>query len=479
MTIDDCGLNASLVAIIALSTMTCRAALSADVGRADSSPYGITLPKLFSDGMVLQRDMPVPVWGLADPGEKVTVKVAGQEASAVADDKRQWLVKLPAMQAGGPFEMTVSGKNTLVVKDVLVGEVWICAGQSNMEKPIGPHPGQKPCPNWEQEIAGANFPEMRLLEVPPKGAPKPVTDVSVQWLVCTPANIRIKRGGGHGYSAAAYFFGRELHKELRVPVGLIAASASGTRCEPWTPHGEGVPPNNRPDLFNGIINPLIPFAMRGVIWYQGESNMGDGMKYCDRMKALIAGWRKAWGQGDFPFYFVQLPPADYGADPLKLPELREAQAATLVLPNTGMAVTIDIGSYPDCHAPNKQDVGKRLALSGLAKVYGRGNLVYSGPLYKSMSVEGGKVRIRFDHIGGGLAARDGNAKELTWFEMAGADRKFVKAGAQIDGETVLVSNDAVAQPAAVRFGWHQQAVPNLMNKEGLPAAPFRTDDWPR
>jgi sialate O-acetylesterase len=312
-------------------------------------------------------------------------------------------------------------------------------------------------------------------------------------------------------NVVGYYFGRKLQTTLKIPIGIIDNSAGGSKLHTWFTHY--CPVGNKTSftladttdlkilkytneaLSNQLDNygayypgiyyyghnfPIMGFPFVGAIWWQGEFNVGTGEALYEKLfTALIRDWRKTWGQGDFPFYFVQLPPADYGADPLKLPELREAQAATLVLPNTGMAVTIDIGSYPDCHAPNKQDVGKRLALSGLAKVYGRGNLVYSGPLYKSMSVEGGKVRIRFDHIGGGLAARDGNAKELTWFEIAGADRKFVKAGAQIDGETVLVSNDAVAQPAAVRFGWHQQAVPNLMNKEGLPAAPFRTDDLPR
>ena len=294
-------------------------------------------------------------------------------------------------------------------------------------------------------------------------------DIPCKWLPCSPQTIVIQRGGGHGYSACAYFFGRELARELKVPIGLIAASASGTRCEPWTPQNK--PGQEMPVWYNGMIAPLMPMAMRGVIWYQGESNMGDGMKYFLKMKDLISGWRSAWGLGDFPFYFVQLPNYGCGAD--NLARLREAQTATLALPNTGMAVTIDIGSWPDCHCPNKQEAGRRLALWALAKDYGRTGLVFSGPLYRSMQVEGDKCRIRFDHTGSGLATRDGS-RDLTCFEIAGADRKFVAARAWIDGQSVLVSSPTVMQPAAVRFAWDEQAVPNLVNREGLPASTFRS-----
>jgi sialate O-acetylesterase len=221
-----------------------------------------------------------------------------------------------------------------------------------------------------------------------------------------------------------------------------------------------------------MIAPLMPMAIRGVIWYQGESNMGDGMKYCRKMKELITGWRKPWGLGDFPFYFVQLP--DYGCGADSLARLREAQTATLAVPSTGMAVTIDIGSWPDCHCPNKQEAGRRLALWALAKDYGRTGLVYSGPLYRSMQVDGDKIRIRFDHTGSGLTTRD-SSKDLTCFEIAGAHQKFVKAEARIDGPCVLVSSPTVNRPTAVRFAWDEQAVPNLINKEGLPASTFRTD----
>ena len=222
-----------------------------------------------------------------------------------------------------------------------------------------------------------------------------------------------------------------------------------------------------------MVNPLVPFAIRGAIWYQGEANISDGAIYHEKMKALISGWRKVWGQGDFPFYFVQLAPYKYRrADPQYLPRIWEAQTATLSVPNTGMAVTVDIGNPKNIHPRNKRDVGKRLALWALSKTYGQKDIVYSGPLYKSMSIEGDKIRIRFDHVGGGLASRD--AKPLNWFEISGKDMKFVKAKAKIDGETLVVSSETVAMPVAVRFAWFQTAKPNLMNKEGLPASPFRT-----
>ncbi|MCX6872700.1 MAG: sialate O-acetylesterase [Verrucomicrobia bacterium] len=432
----------------------------------------VRLPRLLSDNMVLQRDMPIPIWGWANPNEKVTVRLGKSSASATAGTNGQWSVKLPKLSAGGPYQLTVAGVNTLTLTNVLIGEVWLCAGQSNMEKPIGIHPGQQPCLNYEKEIAAADYPEIRLMEVPPENPRTPGDDIAgAQWLVCTPQNIVVKRGGGHGYSACAYFFGRELHKELKVPVGLIAASMSGCPCEPFTP-----PSGER---WLGMINPLVPYGIRGSIWYQGEANLGNDMLYHDKMNTLITGWRKAWAQGDFPFLFVQVALCKYTDDVEMAPRLWEAQTATLDVPNTGMAVTHDISSYPDCHATNKQEVGRRLALWALAKTYGKSSIVYSGPIYKSMEVAPGpgpaKIRIQFDHTGSGLASRDG--KPLDHFTIAGEDQKFVEAKAVIDGKSVFVWSNVVAKPVAVRFGWRQDADPNLMNKEGLPAPCFRTDKW--
>jgi len=495
------------------------AILPASLGRAD-----VRLPRIFSRDMVVQREKPICVWGWADPGEKVSVKMGDAEQSATAGDKGEWMVKLPAIPAGGPHKMTITGKNTIELANILAGEVWVCSGQSNMEMGIGA------CKEGEKEIAAANYPKIRLFHVESKTSGTPVNDVVGGWRVCSPGTIA--GFGWGGFSGVGYFFGREIHKSLDVPVGLIDTSWGGTRIEPWTPPegfasvpalkdivntieaanrdypkacakalddieaaipaarkalAEGKLPGPLPvmprhpldneqrptGLYNAMVNGIVPFACRGAIWYQGESNLGEGMLYFEKMKGLISGWRKVWGNDEMAFYYVQLAPYRYGGDPTRLPGIWEAQTATLSIPNTGMAVTTDISTIGDIHPPNKQEVGRRLALWALAKTYGKSDLVYMGPMYKSMAVEGNKIRLTFDNVGGGLASRDG--KDLSWFEIAGSDKKFVKATATIDGQTVVVSSDAVAAPAAVRFGWHELAEPNLMNKEGLPASPFRTD----
>ena len=494
----------------------------------------VRLPHIIADGMVLQRDIEVPIWGWAEPGEEVAVTMADHKATAKADAAGKWLVRLPAMKAGGPHGMTVAGKNTIELKDILVGEVWICSGQSNMDM------GIRSVNRGEQEVAEAKFPQIRLFRIGYKTAPAPQEDVDAQWKPCSPDNIGTGGFFNVGFSAVAYFFGRELHKELNVPIGLIQSAWGGSRIEPWTPPvgfaaveslkdivktidsatpnfdaavkktvedirtwlpgaektvAEGKPvapppawPKHQLDdmgqptgIYNAMIHPLVPLAIRGAIWYQGESNAPEGMAYCDKMKALIGGWRKIWGQGDFPFYYVQIAPLDGQAGLYKayaddqLPRLWEAQTAALAIPNTGMVVTNDISDLADIHPKNKQDVGKRLALWALAKTYGRTGLVCSGPLYKSMAIEADQIRVRFDYLGAGLASRDG--KPLTWFAVAGEDHKFVDAQAVIDGDTVVVRSEQVPKPVAVRFAWSMTAQPNLMNKEGLPASAFRTDRW--
>ena len=490
----------------------------------------VTLPHIIDSNMVLQRDKPLPIWGWAEPGEQVRVKIAQNKVSIRADAQGKWMVKLPAMKAGGPYRMTVSGRNTIYLTNILVGEVWVCSGQSNMELGIGL------ANNAEQEIATADYPKIRLFHIPRRPSGQPAPDIDATWRVCSPNSVSL--GSWGGFSAVAYFFGRQLHNQLNIPVGLIDTSWGGSRIDPWThPAGfeqlpklqdiaakveqanidyrktveESLDPietwlqatqkaleadrpvplspawpqhllnrHDRPTgLYNGMIHPLVPFAIRGAIWYQGESEAmkNDGMLYHEKMKALINGWRKVWGQGELPFYFVQIAPCKYYSHyphgPFALPKIWEAQTATLSLPNTGMAVTTDIGDVNDIHPPNKQDVGKRLALIALAKAYDKQDFVYSGPLYQSISIEGHKVRIYFDHVGSGLGSRDGNA--LTWFEITGKDGEFVKANAVIDMNTVVVSNPNVPNPVAVRFAWYEQAIPNLVNKEGLPASPFRTD----
>lgn len=487
-----------------------------DVVRGD-----VKLPAVVGDHMVLQRDLPLPIWGWADPGEEVTVTFGENKASTKADEAGKWQVKLPALKAGGPLEMTIQGKNTIKLTDILMGEVWVGSGQSNMQWSV------TQSADAAQETAAAKYPKIRLFAVPlvPSGAP--ARDVNARWVECSPATVG-------GFSAVLYFYGRELHKTLDVPVGLINTSWGGTRIEPWIPPagfesqkelkkevenlkgvlknyqntlktsvnllrpwfnaaekaiaaGEPIPdppalpghPLNSSGgptgLYNGMVHPLVPFAIRGAIWYQGESNVGQGMYYHELMKGLIQGWRTVWGEGDFPFYYVQLAPYRYGGRETALPEIWEAQTATLAFPNTGMAVITDIATVGNIHPPNKQDVGKRLALWALAKTYGKSEVVYSGPQFESLTVELEEARIKFKHADDGLVSRDG--KPLTWFTLAGADKKFHPATATISGDTLVVRSNNVTAPVAVRFAWHQLAEPNLINKAGLPALPFRTDTW--
>jgi sialate O-acetylesterase len=412
--------------------------------------------------MVLQRDKPVPIWGWADAGEEVTVTLADHKQSTKADARGKWKVSLPALKADGKAHtLTVAGKNKIELTDVLIGEVWVGSGQSNMEWPLSLTHKAK------EAIGAAKHPKVRLFHVPKVTTSVPVRDVPVvdrpiSWKVCTPATVP-------QFSAVLYYFGLKLHKELDVPVGLINSSWGGSPIEPWTVTAKG-----SGGMHNGMIAPLQPFAIRGVIWYQGESNVGNGLQYRDKTEALIKGWRKVWGE-DMPFYFVQIAPWNRYA-PGTLPRLWEGQVASLKIPGTGMAVVTDlVDDIKDIHPRNKLDVGNRLALWALAKNYGKKDLVYSGPLYRSMKVEGDKVRLSFAHVAGGLKSRDGKA--LTGFEVAGADGKFVPAEAVIDGETVVVQAKGVAEPAVVRFGWHKLANPNLTNREGLPASPFQTKDW--
>lgn len=462
-------------------SMRLAAAVVVTATLAHSALGEVRLPKILGDHMVIQRELPLKIWGWANPLEAVTVAIGDCKAATVADAIGRWIVVLPPLQAEGPLEMVIQGENTIKLSDILVGEVWVCSGQSNMQWTV------RASDNAEQEIAAADYPEIRLFTVARQVAKEPVDDCDGQWRPCSPETVP-------DFSAVGYFFGRTLHKQLNVPVGLINSSWGGTIAEAWTSaqglvgepdyvpileRGASFKPNNPNQasvLFNGMIRPLIPFAMRGAIWYQGESNCSRAAQYQKLFPALIRNWRTEWGQGDFPFLFVQLAPYRYGnADPRNCAELREAQRLTLqTVPNTGMAVTTDIGNVKDIHPRNKQEVGRRLALWALAKTYGK-DLVYSGPLYKEMKVEGSKIRIMFDHVGEGLVAKGG---PLTHFEIAGADGKFLPAEAIIDANSVMVWNKELPEPVAVRFGWADDAEPNLFNAEGLPASPFRTDDFP-
>jgi sialate O-acetylesterase len=636
----------------------------------------VSLPSVLSDNMVLQRERAVPIWGNAKAGETVKVSFKDQSVSTVTKTDGKWRVDVPTGKAGGPFEMTIEGKNKITLKNILVGEVWVCSGQSNMQWNVANSN------NGQQEVAQANFPEIRLFTVPNVAAATPQANCNGCWTACNPETIP-------NFSAVGYFFGRELYQHLKVPVGLINTSWGGTNSETWTPRevvmeapgferikdltvameksstaaDEGYlkqlaewekathrePPSNsgfgkgwanvdtdmgewktmpqpgridnlngrtnfegvvwfrkdvdvpekwagndltlelgiiddydvtyfngkeigsigretmnswnvarsykvpgecvkagrnviavrivdnfmgggfmspaetiklrfndqepvialgndwkyrieaeimpvesnigRPEplpalgtanspcaLYNAMICPLVPYAIQGAIWYQGESNAGRPYEYRTIFPEMIKGWRNAWGQGNFPFLFVQL--ANYMAiQPTPCESnwaaLREAQTMTLdAAPNTGMAVIIDIGETNDIHPKNKQDVGKRLALAAKAKAYGE-NITYSGPIFNSMTVQDNKAVIRFRHVDGGLATRDG--EEVKGFAIAGADKKFVWAKAKIEGDTVVVWSDEVAKPVAVRYAWADNPICNLINKAGLPASPFRTD----
>lgn len=629
----------------------------------------IRLPAVIGDNMVLQQGKEVAIWGWADPGERVRLRLSwdGEEQTTDADGNGQWFFTIAAPPAGGPYEMTLSGKNTVRIRNVASGEVWVCSGQSNMEWPL------HSAANGSQEVAAADYPNIRLFTVQKKIADTPQDDCTGQWSPCSPETAP-------GFSAVGYFFGRHLHRELNVPIGLINTSWGGTVAEAWTsanaletmpefkaqmnqiarakadPDGSlktyreelaqwqkkiesagaegagciepgfddstwqqmGLPvlweqagladfdglvwfrktvtipdswagkeltldlgpiddmdttwfngvkvgghnesgqwqvarrykvpadlvragrniivvqvldtgggggiygqaeqmnlrqadaddavslagtwrykvgydlasmplqpqppvwvnnPNAPTALYNGMIAPLIPLGIRGAIWYQGESNASRAYQYRELFPTMISNWREDWGQGPFPFLFVQL--ANFMAtrpEPgdCAWAELREAQTMTLTLENTGMAVIIDIGQADDIHPRNKQDVGKRLALWALAKIHGKA-IAWSGPLYRSMKVDGDEIVLHFDHVNGGLVAE---GEPLKGFAVAGADRKFVWADARIDGSTVVVRSDKVARPVAVRYAWADNPVCNLYNGAGLPASPFRTDDWP-
>jgi sialate O-acetylesterase len=628
---------------------------------ASAAHAAVTPNPLFADHAVLQQGTKVPVWGTADPGEAVTVEIAGKTASATAGADGKWLVHLPPMKAGGPFTLAISGINRIIVTDVLVGEVWVCGGQSNMERQLGLRVGQQPIDGWEKEAAAARYPQIRHFGVAQEKSLTPLATVKGRWEVATPEAVK-------EFTAVGYFFGRDLYRARHVPIGLIHASWGGTPAEAWTseaglrplpdfadvseqlktliadpaaarrdyearleawfrandsgsaegrawsdpavdteswktmtlptlweeagePDLNGVvwfrktfdvsPPAARAAaelqldmvddidttwvngvkvgttvgynvvrkypvpagvlrpgrnvvavrvldtgggggiwgqeklqvvlggkapvqpidlagpwryrigmnlergpwppagvigdvttpaiLWNGMIAPLLPYAVRGVIWYQGEANVRREQQYRTLFPATIADWRRAWGQ-DFPFLFVQIAPNHD-----MTPELRDAQlAAWQHTPNTAMVVTMDCGDANDIHPTHKQPVGARLALAARALAYGE-RLEYSGPVFDSMKVAGGTAALHFTHLGGGLVAKGANGGALRGFTVAGADKAFHPARAVIRGKTVVVTSDAVAQPVAVRYGWANVPDGNLFNKAGLPASPFRTD----
>ncbi len=493
---------------------------------------------LFSDHMVLQSGMSVPVWGTADPAEKITIKFNGQTRSATADASGKWMVHLTKLKAGGPFEMTIAGNKVgdtpILVKDVLVGEVWLGSGQSNMDFTVATTTRHyfAGVANEAQEIAAANYPNIRMFTGGSKNTTEPQSTVSGSWLVVTPENVK-------EMSAIGYLFARDMQKELKVPFGIITEAVGGSIADAWisreamatvpqlnqllvafdasvdaykahppdmtaalktwqvsadaaTAAGRAAPrrPNSgnpaqsqhSPNvLYNGMINPVIPYAIRGVLWYQGEAINGGatGYKLYPLLQStLIKDWRQRWGEGNFPFYICQLAPLKPWPNRADTwynnPAVREAQATVLSLPNTGMAVTIDIGDPSNIHPKDKQDVADRLTRIALANTYGH-KMEYSGPRYDSMAIEGNAIRLKFTHVTGGLMAKGGDLKTFT---IAGKDGKFVPASARIEHDTLVVSSPDVADPAAVRYAWDNYPEgANFFNGDGLPAAPFRTDHW--
>lgn len=521
----------------------------------------VKLPAIFGDHMVLQEAAKLPVWGTAAPGETVMVRVGDKTATTKADAQGKWRVDLPPLALGAaPLTLTVTGKNTLTFRDVLVGEVWICSGQSNMELSLSS------AHNASTVLPQANDSQLRIFLVAKKVALDPVDDVQGKWEICTPTSVP-------RFSAVGYFFGHDLRQTLNRPVGLIGTYWGGTPAQAWTslaglqkdpslkhyldedaklrtnlpqaqadfpakneafktamadwqknfgiPYaktlhdwndaakaaaaaGQAPPPrpqlstpaprppgspegsqNTSARLFNGMVAPLVPFAIKGVIWYQGESNAGHAAEYRALFGSMITDWRERWGEGDFPFLFVQL--ASFRAGAVQdWPFLREAQLKTLSLPNTGMATAVDIGKPDNIHPTDKLDVGKRLALAARHIAYGE-NLVYSGPIYQAMQVKDGAIGVSFTSTGSGLIIGSApwvaagfqplSTAKLVGFTIAGEDRNWVPADAQITNDTVVVSSSLVPKPVAVRYAWANAPEGNLYNRENLPASPFRTDDW--
>jgi len=456
----------------------------------------VRLPALVGNHMVLQRDRLLPIWGWAEPGEPVTVSFRGHTYGAVTAPSGKWRVMLPKTAAGGPFTMTIKGQSSITIEDILVGDVWLAAGQSNMDMvlrdPNAPKPGAYPLVrNAEQEVAQADFPRIRQFTVQKAfaGMPRPTLEGD-SWQVCSP------QSAGR-FAAVPYFFARDLHQQYRVPIGIIVSSWGGSQLESWI---SGPALKQQPDfqervaaledqpasatqdmpttLFNSMIAPLVPYALKGVIWYQGESNVGRAAQYSRLCPAFIQDWRRQWGR-QLPFLFVQL--ANYMA---ALPQpaesdwalLREAQAAALSLPRTGMAVATDIGDPDDVHPANKQDVGYRLALLARAVAYNDKQVVATGPVLHRMRRKGAAVELQFGSVGVGLQAL-GPDGTLRGFAVAGADRQFHWATATLQGNTVVLTCAAVPAPVAVRYNWANNPRGNLYNQAGLPAPPFRTDTW--
>jgi sialate O-acetylesterase len=463
-------------------------AIIASAGAALSCLAAPEPAALFQDHAVLQRDKPVPVWGRAAPGEHVTVSFAGQAVGATAGPDGRWITVLaPLAASSSGADITIAGSTAVTLHDVVVGEVWLCSGQSNMAYTVDAGEPLHRVANADAEVAAARYPLIRQFSVDRRASAVPLDSAGGEWTVCSPQTVG-------RFTAVGYFFARDLFTRLGVPIGIISCSQAGAPVESWmspaalaavpgfsggrTARGaaqgeaEGWIPGS---FFNGMIHPLLPCAIRGVIWYQGEADVDHAADYAVRFQALITAWRSHFGQGDIPFLWVQLPNF---TSPTEAPGehwafLREAQSRALSLPATGQAVAIDIGEPGNVHPRNKQEVGRRLALIAKAKVYSI-PVDCSGPVFQRAEPEGAGLRVRFSSTGEGLTA---SGKPLQSFEVAGADRVFHPASAVIQGDSILVRSAEVRLPVAVRYAWRNAPEANLYNGAGLPAAPFRSDDW--
>ena len=478
----------------------------------------VKLPALVSDNMVLQQNAKVNLWGWASPDEKISIQLGWQNApvEVSADSAGNWKAAVDTPQGSEkPYSITINAVNKIVLNNILIGEVWICSGQSNMYFPVGKEEGtwKTGVKNYEEEIINANYSNIRLFTVLTNASQKPLDDVKGSWSECSPQTIKT-------FSAVAYFFGRDLYQKLKVPIGLISSSWGGTKAEAWTPQNvlesntdfltileedaknekayqekletyylnlrneqsannglktELKKPKKEANktsyvLYNAMLHPLINYTMKGVIWYQGESNSGKAKLYQTLFPAMVKSWREEWNQGDFPFYYVQITPHKG-----QTPEIREAQLVSLKkIANTGMVVTTDVGNATNIHPIDKQTVGHRLALIARAKTYGEDKLVYSGPIYNHLKIKKNRIQLFFDAVDSGFKKPSEDLKE---FEIAGEDKIFYPAVAKIEGKTIFVSSEKVKKPLAVRFAWKPIPEPNLFNAESLPASPFRTDDW--
>ncbi|MEI6150729.1 MAG: sialate O-acetylesterase [bacterium] len=509
-------------------------------GLAAVASADVRLPKTLTDNMVLQRDRPIRVWGWAEPNEAVKVTLADTSEATRADATGEWKVELPALKEGDNLTLTVTGKNTLTLTNVIMGDVWLCSGQSNMEMTLGQ------CLGAAEDIKAADLSKIRCIKINhvQSAFPEPDAPAAGAWKVCTPQTAG-------GFTAAGFYFAREIQARTGVPIGILDDNWGGTAIEPWTAlaglemipelrdaagsrsnaaaayvaalpkqldamerwlgaaraaasNGVALPPmpavtphpgvSGWCSMYNAMVHPVVRAPIKGALWYQGEANGGEGESYYHKMRALIGGWRQIWNQGDFPFYFVQLASFqnanDNPAGGDGWSKLREAQTRSLAITNTGMAVIIDtvpLKEAGDIHPKNKYDVGLRLARWALNRDYGQKALVVSGPIFKTMKVEDGKIRLSFDPAGSGLMVGVKEGREpavaslegpLKRFAIAGEDKRWVWADAVIDGQTVVVSADTVPNPVAVRYAFSMNpAGANLYNREGLPASPFRTDAW--